>query len=213
MVEPGIGADRHVAHRGWWSATTALLVVAVLAAACSVIPDRGAGTAPPGSSGSVGTVATAGSVAPIHPPLIAKADLAAIHRSVDAINAGAGGPVADQRAVLDRMVVHAESAAQRTCAVAMHTIRLDPVYTDLRRPPPDQSTSTSDPGSTGPVPASPVPNAAASGGVTEANGSGAYLLPVLITIFTGDRITGTDLTTLRLFVTNGTAHIGHLCVT
>jgi hypothetical protein len=36
---------------------------------------------------------------------------------------------------------------------------------------------------------------------------------VLITIFTGDRITGTDLTTLRLFVTNGTAHIGHVCVT
>ena len=39
-----------------------------------------------------------------------------------------------------------------------------------------------------------------------------YALPTLIRIFTGDRITGTDLTTLHIGVHDGAASITPLCV-
>jgi hypothetical protein len=119
------------------------------------------------------------------------ADVAAIETVLEAVNATAGGPVAAQRVALQRWVVQGEAKQQRDCPAAHNTLRLDAVYDDLRRTPGEPSTAPS---------------------TTSGPGHTEYLLPVLITIFTGDRITGTDLTTLRLFVTKGTARIGHLCV-
>jgi len=39
-----------------------------------------------------------------------------------------------------------------------------------------------------------------------------YALPTLIRIYTGDRITGTDLTPLHLGVTGGDAYLHSLCL-
>lgn len=121
-----------------------------------------------------------------------------------------------QRAALERLVDPSDADEQRDCPVARHTLRLDPVYSDLRRPPTGSASGsgTSAAGS-GPATtaAAPTDTAGRSAAATAPAGSGtAYLLPTLITIFTGDRITGTDLTTLRLFVGAGGARIGPLCV-
>lgn len=43
-------------------------------------------------------------------------------------------------------------------------------------------------------------------------GAGEYLLPVYITIYTGGRITGSDLATVRFWVTDATARTAALCV-
>jgi hypothetical protein len=43
-------------------------------------------------------------------------------------------------------------------------------------------------------------------------GSGEYLLPVYITIYTGDRISGSDLATLHLRLMGGAARTSALCV-
>lgn len=116
--------------------------------------------------------------------------------------------MAAQRAALERLVDPGDAEQQSDCPVAHHTLRLEPVYSDLRRPPTGSVAATSM------LATSATPTSAAP---TSATGSGslaptAYLLPTLITIFTGDRITGTDLTTLRLFVAAGAARIGPLCV-
>lgn len=127
--------------------------------------------------------ATAGSPYP-------RADTTAIRSAVDAVNAAAGGQVQAQRATLNALVLPQSASAQAACPPATTTIRLEPVYQDLR---------TADPADTDP--ANPAPA-----------GATTYLLPTLITIFTGSRITGTDLTTLRLFVSNGKANTSVLCV-
>ena len=104
----------------------------------------------------------------------------AIRAAVDEINATAGGPVAAQRAVLDRLSAPDEAEQQRACPEATTTLGFDPAYRDLR----------------------PAPGGTA----------GEYLLPTYITIYTGGRITGSDLTTLRLWVVDGAARTAALCV-
>lgn len=208
------------------------LLLATVLASCAAgpgrpgdSPDAGSGTstaltssAATASTDSADT--TTAATASTGSAAIPTADAEAIRRTIDTINATAGGPVADQRAVLDRLAQPDETDQQRDCPTAHTTLRLDPVYGDLRRPPDDRPTGspTSPSGST----SSPSTAAGASGlppatdrEPSSPAGSGAatpYLLPVLITIFTGDRITGTDLATLRLFVIDGTARTQHLCV-
>lgn len=104
----------------------------------------------------------------------------AIRAAIDEINATAGGVVATQRAVLDKLAAPSEAADQRACPTATTTLGFDPAYRSLR-PAPDGAT-------------------------------GEYLLPAYITIYTDGRITGSDLTTLRLWVTHGTARTSALCV-
>jgi hypothetical protein len=114
-------------------------------------------------------------------------DGAAIRHAIDAINATAGGPVSDQQAVLAHLVSPALAAALRNCPSATTTLRFEPVYTGLR-----------------PTPAWSSPHGVPAGTV--------YALPVLIRIYTGDRITGTDLATLHLGVRGHAASITPLCV-
>ncbi len=131
-------------------------------------------------------LATACTSAASPPPVTTPASLAladspaglAIRAAVNEINATAGGPVAAQRAVLDRLVAPDQSADQRACPAATTTLAFDPAYRDMRL---------------------------AAGG-TE------YLLPAYITIYTDGRITGSDLTTLRMWVTGGVAETAALCV-
>ena len=73
------------------------------------------------------------------------------------------------------------------CPSAPTTLRFEPVYAGLR-----------------PTPAWSSPHGVPAGTV--------YALPVLIRIYTGDRITGTDLATLRLGVRGHEASITPLCV-
>lgn len=117
---------------------------------------------------------------PVDPDLVGAEVISAVSATIDEINATAGGPVADQRAVLDRVVDPGEAAEQRDCPVARATLAFDPAYRDLR----------------------PAPD----GGPDE------YLLPAYITIYTGGRITGSDLATVRFFVTGSTARTAALCV-
>jgi hypothetical protein len=114
-------------------------------------------------------------------------DSAAIRHAIDAINADAGGPVSVQRAVLAHLVSPALAAALRNCPPATTTLRFEPVYAGLR-----------------PTPAWSSPHGVPAGTV--------YALPVLIRIYTGDRITGTDLATLHLGVRGHEASITPLCV-
>lgn len=106
------------------------------------------------------------------------ADLDAIRATIDAVNAGAGGSVADQQATLVANVDPARRAEAQRCPTATTTVRLAPVDPGLRPiagpAPPDATTRT-------------------------------YALPTLIRIYTGHRLTGTDLTTLRLDVHTGDA--------
>ncbi len=127
---------------------------------------------------------------PTAPPTtsdVPQQDQQAIRSAIDAINATAGGPVAGQQAALAALVDPALSAAFRHCSPATSTLRFEPVYSDLRA----------------------TPDWTAEGGVPAGT---LYALPVLIRIFTGDRITGTDLSTLHLGVHDGAASITPLCV-
>lgn len=112
----------------------------------------------------------------------------AIRATIDTINATAGGSVTDQQAVLASVVDPALEGAFRGCSPPpTTTLRFEPVYAGLRATP-DWTAANGTPGGT------------------------VYALPVLIRIFTGDRITGTDLTTLHLGVHDGEASITPLCV-
>ena len=114
-------------------------------------------------------------------------DKRAITATIDTINATAGGSVAGQQAVLAAVVDPALSDAFRRCSPATTTLRFEPVYTGLRATP-DWTAADGTPTGT------------------------LYALPVLIRSYTGDRITGTDLTTLHLGVHDGAAFITPLCV-
>ena len=99
-----------------------------------------------------------------------------------------------QRRILERLALPTAADQQRACPAATTTIRIAPVYSDLRPPPDD------------PPPAAP-------GGGTSAAASGTpYLLPALITVFTGDRITGADVVTLHVAVLDGAGRTTALCV-
>jgi hypothetical protein len=114
-------------------------------------------------------------------------DKRAIKATIDTINATAGGSVAGQQAVLAAVVDPALSDAFGHCSPATTTLRFEPVYTGLRATP-DWIAADGTPSGT------------------------LYALPVLIRTYTGDRITGTDLTTLHLGVHDGAAFITPLCV-
>jgi hypothetical protein len=116
-----------------------------------------------------------------------KADLDAIRATVDAVNATAGGPVADQQEQLGAHLDPARREEQRSCPTATTTLRLEPIEQGIR--------------------ALPEPS---SGAGTDPTGT-AYALPTLIRIFSGNRLIGTDLTTLRLVVrTAGDGHEAYL---
>lgn len=114
-------------------------------------------------------------------------DEAAIRSTIDALNDTAAGTVAGQQAVLTTLVEPTLSSALDDCPPATTTLRFEPVYQGLRAAP----------GWTG-----------TTGSLTGT----VYALPTLIRIYTGDRITGTDLTTLHLGVDAGEAYITPLCV-
>jgi hypothetical protein len=149
------------------------------------------------TAGATGSGATATRVAPTGTTApgttapdsagVPPGDSAAIRHAIDAINAGAGGPVSVQRSVLAHLVSPALAAALRNCPPATTTLRFEPVYAGLR-----------------PTPAWSSPHGAPAGTI--------YALPVLIRIYTGDRITGTDLSTLHLGVHGHRAAITPLCV-
>lgn len=67
-------------------------------------------------------------------PSVPVAVLAALHATVADINAAAGSPTG-QRAVLDRLVADDHAAEQRRCPRATTTVRLEPVWSDVRELP------------------------------------------------------------------------------
>ncbi len=124
----------------------------------------------------------------------------AVHATLAAVNAAAGGPAAAQQAALIAHIDPARRDEARNCPVATTTVRLEPVDAGLRA----------------------LPEAAvAESGTAGASDSGsapaaAYALPTLIRSFAGDRLVGTDLTTLRLIVretdTGDEAYLTPFCV-
>lgn len=120
-------------------------------------------------------------------PSIPADDESAIRRTIDALNVSASGTVAGQQSVLRTLVEPALTSALNDCPPATTTLRFEPVYPGLR-PSPDWTGSADS--LTGTV----------------------YALPTLIRIYTADRITGTDLTTVHLAVDAGEAYITPLCV-
>ena len=190
-----------------------LAITAVTVSACTRSDGPGSsGTA----SGSVGTRAAGAAESvmptPTGPGAAPASDLSAIRAAIDAINATAGGPVSTQRAELDALVTPEQSGKQRACPAARSTLSFQPAYADLRLAPDGSGEAPPDssPGAASSAAAS------ASAAVTASTAPGAagtaYLLPAFIDIYTGDRITGTDLTTLHLWVAHGAARIGALCV-
>lgn len=121
------------------------------------------------------------------PAAIPAADEQAISATLDRINATAGGAVARQQAVLAAVVDPGSAPTLHRCPPTTSTLRFEPVYSGLR-PTPDWR-----------------PEAGALSGTR-------YALPVLIRTYTGDRMTGTDLTTLHLGVQGGAAWLTALCV-
>ena len=114
-------------------------------------------------------------------------DQRAIARTIDRFNAAATGQAADQEAVLTEIVDPALAGDLDRCPPVTATLRFEPIYPALR-PAPEWT-----------------PNTGVLGGTV-------YALPTLIRIYTGDRITGTDLTTLHLGVTGGEAYLTSLCL-
>ena len=118
---------------------------------------------------------------------VAAADEQAIRDTIDRLNAAAGGAVADQQAVLHGVVDPALRADLDKCPVPTTTVRFEPVYPGLR----------------------PAPGWTAADGPLSGT---EYALPSLIRSYTGERITGTDLTTLHVGVSGGEAYLTPLCV-
>lgn len=110
-----------------------------------------------------------------------------MQRAVDAFNEAAGGPVPRQQAALAMLLDTGQRSVQRKCAEATTTLRLEPVYSRLA-----------------PAPGWKPTSGALSGTV--------YALPTLIRIYSGNRITGTDLTDLHLAVQDGRAKLPALCL-
>ena len=125
------------------------------------------------------------------PPIVAAPEPSAaeltIRAAIDGLNATAGGEVADQQEALRRTVDPALLAELDRCPPAQTTLRFEPVYAGLR-PDPDWRGPSGTPAGT------------------------VYALPTLIRIYTGDRITGTDLGTLFLGIEDGRALLAPVCV-
>jgi len=130
-------------------------------------------------------------------------EIDAIRTTLDAVNATAGGPVADQQ---DQLIAHVEPDRRdemRRCPPATTTVQLETVDQGLRAlPEPSTDPATGAPGAT---------DASAAG-----PGTTTFALPTLIRIFSGDRLVGTDLTTLRMVVRDtdggGEAYLTPFCV-
>jgi len=118
---------------------------------------------------------------------VPQADEKAIRNAIDELNSAAGSGVRGQQETLAALVEPALAQSLDDCAPATTTLRFEPIYPGLRAAP----------GWTG-----------SSGSLTGT----IYALPTLIRIYTGDRITGTDLTTLHLGVQAGEAYLTPLCV-
>ena len=95
--------------------------------------------------------------------------------------------MANQQKVLAELVDPGSATVLGKCPPTTATLRFEPVYAALRGAPEWRPAS-----------------GALSGTV--------YALPALIRIYTGDRVTGTDLTTLHLGVRDGEASLTALCV-
>jgi len=114
-------------------------------------------------------------------------DEQAIRTTVDRLNGTAGGAVADQQAQFEAAVDPSSAQALADCPAATTTLLFRPVYSGLR---PTLGWAPQQGALTGTI----------------------YALPTLITIYTGDRVTATDLTTLHLGVADGEAFLTPLCV-
>jgi hypothetical protein len=114
-------------------------------------------------------------------------DEQAIRTTIDRLNGAAGGTVSDQQAAFAAAVEADSAQALADCPAATTTLLFRPVYPGLR-----------------PSPGWAPQRGALSGTV--------YALPTLITIYTGDRVTATDLTTLHFGVAAGEAFLTPLCV-
>ena len=166
---------------------SALVAVALAGAftGCSAGPSQPAG----GTSQPAGiTSHAADALSSTALPAAAPAELLTeVQRAVDSFDAAAGGPVSGQQSALAALLDDGQQAVQARCAAATTTLKFEPVYARLAPAPgwlPRQGTM--------------------SGAV--------YSLPTLIRIYTGNRITGTDLTDLHLAVKDGRARLPALCL-
>ncbi len=206
----------------------AMLTIAVLLTACTDGADAPT-TAATGASVPPG----AASAAPTNPADgAAAADLAllaAVTKTIDAVNAAALADPATQRRVLEQLVDPALLAAQRACAPATVTVRIDPVLDHLRRiddlvsgsatpTGTDESGDTRQSGALQPSgtrqsgalqpsaatsPDTQTPTTQTPTTQTPINQTPAtltYAMPVLLEVYTGGLRTGTDMTSLRLSI-------------
>ena len=120
------------------------------------------------------------------PSLVSAAVRQEIQHAVDSFNAYAGGPVSGQQAALAAVLDDGQRSVQRSCAAGTTTLRFEPVYGRL----------------------APTPGWTPSQGTLSGT---VYAVPTLIRIYTGDRITGTDLTDLHVAVQDGRARLPALC--
>ncbi len=110
-----------------------------------------------------------------------------VQHTIEELNATAAGPVAVQKAALARLVSPGQAGVQGACPAATSTIRFEPVYARLTPAPDWKPTSGTLPGT-------------------------VYELPTLIRVYTGDRITSTDLTDLHVSIDAGRGWLPALCL-
>lgn len=118
---------------------------------------------------------------------VAAPELQLVQRAVDSFNAAAGGPVSGQQTALAALLDTGQRSVQSKCAAATTTLRFEPIYGRL----------TAAPGWR--------PAAGTLSGTV-------YAVPTLIRIYTGNRITGTDLTDLHVAIQAGRALLPALCL-
>ncbi len=142
-----------------------------------------------GIAAAVSAGCTAAVPAPITAvaPAVPVADLDAIRTTIDRLNGSAAGTVDEQQKVLASLVDPGSAAALGKCPTATSTLRFEPVYPALRTAPEWKPTEGTLAGT-------------------------VYAVPSLIRIYTGDRVTGTDLTTLHVGVRDGEALLTAVCV-
>lgn len=138
--------------------------------------------------GALGVLLLVGACAGVPSPATQDDALTAVVSTIEAFNTTAGGPVAAQQAELDQLVSSGQAAVQSRCPPAKNTITFEPVYARL----------------------APAPGWRPSSGTLPGT---VYSLPTLIRVYTGDRITSTDLTDLHLSVEGGKGWLPALCLT
>ena len=132
----------------------------------------------------------AGCVNPTNPTTAAAQDdpTSTVRHTIEEFNATAAGPVTAQKAKLAELVSPGQASVQSRCPAATSTISFEPVYARLTPAPDWKPTSGTLPGT-------------------------VYALPTLIRVYTGDRITSTDLTDLHVSIQGGRAWLPALCLT